>query len=41
MLVYAVDVNLLEGNINIKKKNTETLIDVSKEDGLEANAEKF
>jgi hypothetical protein len=34
------DVNLLEDNIDPKKKNTETLIDASKEAGLEAKAEK-
>jgi hypothetical protein len=36
-VVYADDVNLLGDNI---KKNTETLIDASKEVGLEVNAEK-
>jgi hypothetical protein len=34
-------VNLLGGNIDtVKKNNTETLIDASKEVGLEVNAEK-
>jgi hypothetical protein len=40
MLAYADDVNLLEDNIDTIKKNTETLIDDSKEIGLEINVEK-
>jgi hypothetical protein len=40
LLVYADDVNLLDGNIDTIKKNTETLIDVNKEVGLKVNAEK-
>jgi hypothetical protein len=40
MLVYAQDMNLLGDNIDIIKKNTETLIDASKEVGLEVNTEK-
>jgi hypothetical protein len=40
LLVYADDVNLLGNNTDTTKKNTETLIDASKEVGLEANAEK-
>jgi hypothetical protein len=40
LFVYADDVNLLGGNINIVKRNTETLIDASKEVGIEVNAEK-
>jgi hypothetical protein len=39
-MVYGDDVNLLEGNIGTIKKNIETLIDASKEFGLEVNAEK-
>jgi hypothetical protein len=38
LLPYADDVNLLGDNIDIiEKKKTETLIDVSKEVGLEIN----
>jgi hypothetical protein len=40
MLAYADDVNLLGDNIVTIKKNTETLIDPSKEVGLEINVEK-
>jgi hypothetical protein len=40
LLVYADDVYLLTDNIETMKKNTETLIDVSEEVGLEINAEK-
>jgi hypothetical protein len=40
LLVYADDVNLLGDSINIIKKNTKTLIDVSGEVGLEVNTEK-
>jgi hypothetical protein len=40
LLVYADDVNLLGYNIYTIKKNPETLIDVSKEVGLEVNAKK-
>jgi hypothetical protein len=37
--VYADNVNLLGDNIGTIKKNMETLIDASKEVGLEVNAE--
>jgi hypothetical protein len=40
LLVYADDVNLLGDNTITIKKNTETLIDSSKEVGLEVNTEK-
>jgi hypothetical protein len=39
LLAYADDVNLLE-DIDTIKKNTETLIDSSKEVGLEINVER-
>jgi hypothetical protein len=40
LLAYADDVNLLADNIDTIKKNTETLIDASKEVGLEINEDK-
>jgi hypothetical protein len=40
LLVYADDVKLLGDNIDIIKKNKDTLINASKEVGLEVNAEK-
>jgi hypothetical protein len=38
-LAYADDVNLLGDNIDTINKNTQTLIDASKEVGLEVNRE--
>jgi hypothetical protein len=40
LLAYADDVTLLGDNIDIVKKNTATVIDASKEVGLEINLEK-
>jgi hypothetical protein len=40
LLAYTDDVNLLGDNIDTIKKKTETLIDASKEVGLEINVEK-
>jgi hypothetical protein len=40
LLAYADDVNLLGDSIDIINKNTQTLIDASKEVGLEVNVEK-
>jgi hypothetical protein len=40
LLAYADDVNLLGDNIDTMKRNTETLIDASKEVGLEIKVEK-
>jgi hypothetical protein len=40
LLVCADDINLLGDEINTKSKNTEALIDASKEVGLEVNTEK-
>jgi hypothetical protein len=40
LLAYADDMNLLGDNIDTVKKNTETLIDDSKEVGLEIKVEK-
>jgi hypothetical protein len=39
LLTYADDVNLLGDNIDTMNKNTKTLIDASKEVGLEVNVE--
>jgi hypothetical protein len=39
-LAYTDNVNLLGDNIDTVKKNTETLIDASKEVGVEINVEK-
>jgi hypothetical protein len=38
--VYADDLNILGGSANTIKKNTDTLVVVSKESGLEVNADK-
>jgi hypothetical protein len=40
LLAYTDEVNLLWDNIDTIKKNIETLIDVSKEVGVERNIEK-
>jgi hypothetical protein len=40
LLAYADDVNLLGDNIHTINKNTEILIDASKEVGLDVNVEK-
>jgi hypothetical protein len=39
-LVYADDVNLLGDSVNTKKENSETLLEASRDNGLEINAEK-
>jgi hypothetical protein len=41
LLVYDENVNLLGNDIDTIKKNKQTLIDTSKEAGLEVNAEKI
>jgi hypothetical protein len=40
LLAYTDDVNLLGDNIDTIKENTQTLIDASKEVGLEINVER-
>jgi hypothetical protein len=39
-LVYADDVNLLDDSVNTIKENSETLLEASRDIGLEINAEK-
>jgi hypothetical protein len=38
-LLFYADVNLLDGNINTIKQNKETLLNTSKDVGLQANTE--
>jgi sorting nexin-29 len=40
LLAYADDVNIVGGNKDTVRKNTDALLDASKEDGLEVNSEK-
>jgi hypothetical protein len=40
LLVYADDVNLLGDSVNLKNENSETLLEASRDIGLEINAEK-
>jgi hypothetical protein len=40
LLIYADDINLLDDSINIIKVNKETLLETSRDVGLEINAEK-
>jgi hypothetical protein len=40
LLIYADDVNLLDDSVNTVKENKETLLEASRDIGLEINAEK-
>jgi len=40
LLAYADEVNMLEGSVHTVKENAEALVVVSKETGLEVNADK-
>ena len=40
VLVYADDVNILEGSVLTVKENAESIVDVSKDTGIEVNADK-
>jgi hypothetical protein len=40
LLVYADDINLLRDSVNTIKQNSETLLEASRDTGLEINAEK-
>jgi hypothetical protein len=40
LLAYADDVNILGGSVHTVKKNAETLLDATKEIGLEVNGDK-
>jgi hypothetical protein len=41
LLAYADDVNIVAGNTDTMKKNTEAFLDVSKEVDLEINSDKL
>ena len=40
LMVYADDVNILGGSVHTTKRNTEALVLASKENGLEAHADR-